>query len=197
MDTAQRPLTVVELARRYGVSRQQIYQRLQATDLTPMKRGNRSFFAPEQVGELDRIHELLAQGFSLRDIADDRQLSEDSHLKVEVKATPIRQPDTVAPTQNASHANALEMLADAIASAVKRSESVNSVSPLQVHRDLTEAAERKYVLSTKQLAEILGQSNSSLHGWNIETRRHGFTFVRHGVGKFRVLKSSAFSHINE
>lgn len=66
------PFTVLELAARYGVSRQQIFERLKATDLTPMKRGNRSFFTPDQVIEFDRIDELLKQGFSLRDIADDR-----------------------------------------------------------------------------------------------------------------------------
>lgn len=110
----------------------------------------------------------------------------DNHLTVDVKATPIRQPDTVASTAQTSASNGFELLADAIAEAVRRVSSDKPTSPLQVHRDLAEAAERGYVLSTKQLAQILGQSNSSLHGWNRETVRHGFTFVRDGVGKFRV-----------
>ena len=36
------------------------------------------------------------------------------------------------------------------------------------------------------LAEVLGQSNSSLHSWQSRTIRYGFVFVRSGVGKFRV-----------
>ena len=105
---------------------------------------------------------------------------------MEVKATPIRQPDTVAPTAQPSPSNGFEHLADAIAEAVRRVSDDKLTSPLQVHRYLAEAEERNYVLSTKQLAQILNQSNSSLHGWNRETVRHGFTFVRDGMGKFRV-----------
>ena len=52
-------LTIPDLAQRYGISRQQLYVRLGATDVKPLKRGNRSFFAPEQVEELDRVDALL------------------------------------------------------------------------------------------------------------------------------------------
>ena len=62
-DDRRHMIGIQELASRYGISRQQIYQRLSATDLTPLKRGNRSFFTPDMVDELDRVDGLLSQGF--------------------------------------------------------------------------------------------------------------------------------------
>ena len=109
--------------------------------------------------------------------------------------TARRQTDDIVPNHSPSHnptpADGFQLRADAIASAIGQVSSPDSpVSPLQVNRDLAEAADSALVLLTKQLARVLGQSNSSLQSWDRITHRHGFDRSRDGVGKFRARRAS-------
>lgn len=187
------PLSVKDLCARYGIARQSLYQRLGATTITPLKRGNQSFFCTEMVDELDRVHRLLAQGFSLRDIAEhgDSCLSPDDHQAVDVQLTPVAEqtPDTQqAPVARSPQELAFSVLGEIIADAVRSVSVAPPVSPLQVHRDLAEAADGGFLLTSRQVASILGISNSTTHSWNSQEERMGFVLKRQGVGRWRVLR---------
>ncbi|ABB35421.1 helix-turn-helix domain-containing protein [Synechococcus sp. CC9605] len=165
-------LTVQELAARYGITRQSVYERLKAAGITPVKRGNRSLFDKEMVACLDEQHRKLQQGSSLRDATDDRQT---------IDITPVRQP-TLEPAPD----QGLALLVSALSSALQPTDDAH----LTTHRQLQEIADKGWVVPTRVLARVLGQSNSSLHSWGEKTERLGFTIERTGSrGMFRVSQS--------
>ena len=174
-------LTIPDLAQRYGISRQQLYVRLGATDVKPMKRGNRSFFAPEQVEELDRVDALLKEGFSLNDIGG--QTSDVRQMTVDIQATPVNKSPEV------SAANGFELLADAIASAVNQVSAVPTDSPLRAQELLSKAADEQWLLSSKQIAECCGVASSTTHSWNSSVQKYGHRLERVGVGLWRIFRS--------
>lgn len=183
-------LSVRDLCTRYGLARQSLYQRLSATSITPLKRGNQSFFSPEMVEELDRVHHLLGQGFSLRDVADhgDQCLTPDTQQTVDVVPVTGQTPDVQMTPPKPSQEAAFQMLGEIIADAVRSVSVAPPVSPLQVHRDLAEAADGGFLLTSRQVAAILGISNSTTHGWNSQEERMGFVLKRQGVGRWRVIR---------
>ncbi|EHA64068.1 MerR family transcriptional regulator [Synechococcus sp. WH 8016] len=175
-------LTITDLAQRYGISRQQLYVRLGATDVKPMKRGNRSFFAPEQVEELDRVDALLKEGFSLNDIGG--QTSDVRQMTVDIQATPITNSPEVC------GANGFELLADAIASAVNQVSAVPTHNPLRNHELLSKAADEQWTLSSKQVAECCGVSSSTTNGWKSSVVRCGHRLERSGTGLWRIYREA-------
>ena len=176
-------LTITDLASRYGISLQQMYVRLGATDIKPMKRGNRSFFSPEQVEELDRVDGLLKEGFSLNDIGG--QTTDARQMTVDIQATPM------AKTPEVSPAYGFELLAEAIASAVNQVSNVPTDSPLRAQELLSKAADEQWLLSSKQIAECCGVASSTTHSWNKSVVKYGHKLERSGVGLWRVFRHGA------
>ena len=162
-------LTVQGLSARYGVSRQTLYERLRASGVSPIKRGNRSLFDEDMVAVLDAQHQQLKDGFNLRDSVGPTviDVTPDTGLTV-------------------PEPNTLAAFAELLASAISQSSSSPTDDNLTTHRQLQEIADNEWLVSTKVLARCLGMANGSLHGWNQEEQRFGFRFVRQGRGTFRV-----------
>lgn len=62
------------------------------------------------------------------------------------------------------------------------SEQMTPDSSLSTHRELQESADKRSSVSTRLLARLLRQSNSSLHGWGPVTHRLGVLIERTGSG---------------
>ena len=164
-------LTIQDLVARYGVSRQQVYEQLRLSGISPVKRGNRSLFDEAMVAQLDVQHQKLQQGFSLRDTTDDRQT---------IDITPVGQ-TTLEPAPD----QGLALLVSALSSALQPTDDTH----LTTHRQLQEISDNGWVVPTRVLARVLGQSNSSLHSWGERTKRLGFSIERTGSrGMFRVTR---------
>ena len=84
--------------------------------------------------------------------------------------------------------SAVETFAEMLASAIKQVSSNPTVDGhLSIHRQLQEIADKGWSVPTRVLARVLGQSNSSLHGWGPVTHRLGFLIERIGSrGMLRV-----------
>ena len=166
-------LTIQDLVSRYGISRQQIYERIRAAAVTPIKRGNRSLFNEEMVARLDEQHQKLLQGFSLRNTTDDNRQT--------IDITPVGL-TTLEPAPD----QGLALLVSALSSALHPTNDEH----LTTHRQLQEIADNDWVVTTRMLARVLKQSNSSLHSWGSATKRLGFSIERTGErGMFRVVRS--------
>ena len=166
-------LAVQDLVSRYGISRQQIYERIRAAAVTPDKRGNRSLFNEEMVARLDEQHQKLLQGFSLRNTTDDNRQT--------IDITPVGQ-TTLEPAPD----QGLALLVSALSSALHPTNDEH----LTTHRQLQEIADNDWVVTTRMLARVLKQSNSSLHSWGSATKRLGFSIERtRERGMFRVVRS--------
>ena len=166
--------SVQDLCARYSLSRQSLYPRLNAVGVTGERRAQRTFFSPAEVFQLDAAHFYLSQGYGLKEIAGQASDSDD----------PV--PSRPSVPSVSSRSDSLALLGDVIAEAVSRRAS----SPLDVYRQLAEAADQSFLLTTAVLASILGFSNSTLHGWNSEEERLGFVFRRSGQGRWLVSRQS-------
>ena len=164
-------LTIQDLVSRYEVSRQQIYERLRSSGVSPIKRGNRSLFDEEMVARLDEQHLKLQQGFSLGDTTDDTRQT--------IDITPVGQ-TTLEPAPD----QGLALFVSALSSALQPTDD----NHLTTHRQLEEIAANEWVVSMKVLARCLGMSNGTLHSWDQEEHRFGFRLERLGRGTWRVFR---------
>jgi len=79
----------------------------------------------------------------------------------------------------------LALLVSALSSALHPTDDDH----LTTHRQLQEIADQEWVVTTRMLAKVLKQSNSSLHAWGTATNRLGFSIERTGErGMFRVVR---------
>ena len=177
-------MTIPELAERWGISRQQVYQRLNAAGISPLKRGRYSYLTPEMVAEMDEVDGLLRQGFSLRDVSS-QTTGDRRQMTVDIQATPVIE------TPDHSAANGLEAFAQVLADAICKSSVVSNDNPLRSQQLLSQAADEGWVLSSKQIAECCGVSASTTHGWNRSVIKHGHRLERAGVGLWRIYRLEA------
>ena len=174
-------LTIQDLVARYDISRQQIYERMKAVGVNPIKRGNRSLFDEAMVATLDEQHLRLKEGFPLRDTVS----------PTTIDVTPLQTTYIKQTAPESSQVEAFKALGTVIADALQTVEfHPTQDTELTIHRQLQEIADQKWTVTTRMLARILGQSNSSLHSWGSTTKRLGFSIERTGErGMFRVLRS--------
>lgn len=174
-------ISIRELGERYGVSRQTLTVRLRVATFAPFKRGQQNWFLPEHVEELDRVHQLMNQGFSLADVegmSGDNQVTSQT-LDIQDLVTDLAPLTPVA-------ADCLALLAHALAEAVSRVSCDRRASPLQSNRVLHETSERGYLLTSRQLAACLNVSPATTHHFNREERRFGFLLSKVGRGTWKV-----------
>ena len=56
-------VTAKDLLDRYGVSKQTLYTRIKAIEISGTKRGKQVFFSPVEVHQLDAAHDALGKGY--------------------------------------------------------------------------------------------------------------------------------------
>lgn len=159
-------LPVAQLPDRYSLSRSVVYERLAALKIEPERRGNKAYINAKQLELLDNLHSFLQGGGSTADF---------------LAATGLSNRQTDRPTAGQSAlsiqtepAAALVSLVEAIA---HRLPAPPPASPLSNLEALEQAAQHGWLLSTSQLAPLLGLK--TLSGKTVQ--RYGFTFTR--VGK--------------
>ena len=157
-------MLVKDLAERYGLkSTKAIYDRLSALDITLPKKNRKSYATDEIVEKLDRLQKHLDNGGSLKDYDKEtlavtyQEVLESDNTALQV----IERDDTLQPQ----------------VIYIERDRD-----PLFANRMLKEAAENDYVLTSKQIQEILG---IKLKGKAFN--RLGFTFTK--IGKDGVYSS--------
>ena len=185
-------VTAKDLIARYEVSKQTLYTRLSAVGVSGTKRGKQVFFNSEEVFRLDAGHHFLSKGYGLKDLraactADSVPAGEEV---VDVGtpapgATPADHQQmelTIAPQQE----RVVMALTTAVQQALQATAPVPPSDPLRPYRLMQEAAENKYQLTSRSLAEILEISISTVHSWGKVVSRNGFRIRRVGAGRWRV-----------
>ena len=164
-------LPVASLQERYGISRSVLYERINALQISSEKRGNKAYVNAEQIQLLDNLHAFLQGGGSTADFLASAGLS----------ATPSGDESALVPAGQYAplDAQALVALVGAIAERLTPPPAapVAFTYPLANLEALERAAEHGWLLSTSQLAPLLGMK--SLTGKALT--RYGFTCTR--VGK--------------
>ncbi len=165
-------MLVKELAERYNLkSTKAIYDRLSSLGVTLPKKNRKSYATPEIIEKLDKLQEHLDKGGSLKHY-DENIVTTDYQEVVESDDTSLQviESDSIAQSSNEQRELAPQVIY------IER-----EPDPLLPNRLLTEAAEKQYILTSKQVQEILG------------IRPRGTTFTRLGFTFTKVGKDGVYS----
>ena len=183
-------VTAKILVDRYGVSKQTLYTRLSAIGVTGTKRGKQVFFDQSEVYQLDAAHYFLGKGYGLKDLKGscdsfDVGTVEEDTLPSTPKADPSGVTELViAPQQE----RVVMALTASIREALATTNPPTPKDPLLSYRQLQEASDQKYQLTSQSLREILGVAQSTINSFAGVVSRNGFTLKRVGPGKWRVFR---------
>jgi hypothetical protein len=174
------------LRRRYRISKAGFHNRKNALpSITGVKQGKRVLFTPEEVFVFDACDWYIDQGFTLEEIT----AAQRTFTGAEV-------PEPIGPARSTQSEIAISPQADkfardlaaVVAKAVQQLAPQPQTDPLRPMRLLDEAAEKEYVISTTMLADILGFSTQTVHGFTNPEYRHGFELTKIDRGKWTVKR---------
>ena len=166
MTTETEALTpMADLAGRWGVTANTVSRRLAFLGIKPIRQGNFRFLTPEQLELAEQLHQHILSGkpqdtFPRPDQTEGGLVAR----RVTTQVTPQVAGQVEQAQQLVALLQALQPAAD----------------PLQRARGLREAADDGLVLTSADLAALLGQGVSS---WDSGTERFGYRFDRHQQGR--------------
>ena len=181
-------VTAKVLVDRYEGSKQTLYTRLSAIGVTGTKRGKQVFFNQSEVYQLDAAHYFLSKGYGLKDLKSASvSFDSDSTDSGSGSPSPINSDVTelvIAPQQE----RVVMALTASIREALQSTTPPPPKDPLLAYRQLQEASDMKYQLTSQSLREILGVAQSTVNSWSGVISRNGFTLKKVGAGKWRVYR---------
>jgi biotin operon repressor len=191
MPTEIDSLTIKDLESRYGVARSNIYNRIDGLKkkgyaMEPEKQGGKSVFNADQIALMDALDASLKDGQSIADFPSTTGRSDLSYVSQDKSKVSHRTQDSKAEgTSIMLFAGVIDAIAEKVADII----SIRQAQPIEVKlpelpttdllsnlRSIQEACDRGWLLSTSQLASLLGVK--TLSGKTIQ--RFGFTFTRVG-----------------
>ena len=180
-------VTAKVLVDRYEVSKQTLYTRLSAIGVTGTKRGKQVFFNQSEVYQLDAAHYFLSKGYGLKDLKSasvsfdvDSDSGSPTNINPPTDVTEL----VIAPQQE----RVVMALTASIREALQSTTPPPPRDPLLAYRQLQEAFEQKYQLTSQSLREILGVAQSTVNSWSSTVSRNGYILKKVGAGKWRVYR---------
>ena len=178
MEVDRVPLS--QLPSRYGIARSALYTRLKDLKIEPEKQGKRAFLDASQLQLLDELHSHLQNGGTTGEFLKQRENERPGQSRTdswteESSALVQDSPGQISLTQP----GALVAVVEAI---VKRLVP-SAGSRLSYLRELEEAYEKGWLLSTKEVADLLGLSPKTVRIYGKEFEDAGFLFTRAGIRK--------------
>ena len=181
-------VTAKVLVDRYDVSKQTLYTRLSAIGVTGVKRGKQVFFNQSEIYQLDAAHYFLSKGYGLKDLKDASVSFDDETIDSGSTQPSSPQKDVtelvIAPQQE----RVVMALTASIREALQSTTPPPPRDPLLAYRQLQEATDMKFQLTSQSLREILGVSQSTVNSWSSVVSRNGYILKRVGKGKWRVFR---------
>ncbi len=201
---------VSQLQSRFSLGKQAVYNRLDALDIKPFKEGNRSYITADQLQLLDQLHEHINQGGTMAEFKKSAASPVDKIESPVDKAgslvdkleSPVDKAgslvDTVERGMTKGAANNLEVLVQIFSAGVEKAiaSSVQAKNPLWYMVELKRAADEGWLLTTKEVQELIGVKPRTKKGESTYTRG-SFSFVKSGkIGgqtAWKVVKNTAQS----
>jgi hypothetical protein len=164
-------IPITQLPSRYGIARSNLYTRLKDLGIEPEKMGKKAFVNAEQLRLLDALHEHIQKGGTtgefLKSINGDRSLPN----------------QTLAVSQNEQNLVFQPHALVAVVEAIVKRLLPNTGNRLSYLRELEEAYERGWLLSTSEVADLLRLSPKTIAAYGQEFSDAGFVFTRAGIRK--------------
>jgi len=162
-------IPITQLSSRYGIARSNLYIRLKDLGIEPEKMGKKGFVNAEQLQLLDALHDHINKGGttgeflkSIGGTTSDRAL-----VTSPSEQNPLFHPPTLV----------------AVVEAIVKRLLPSTGSRLSYLRELEEACERGWLLSTSEVADLLGLSPRTIAAYGQEFEDAGFVFTRAGTRK--------------
>ena len=171
-----------QLPSRYGIARSNLYNRLKDLKIDPVKQGRKAFVSSSSLQLLDQLHAHIMEGGVTSDFikqqnnlnhqivtGSNADLSLNSPLSVQNHSEPTitLQPNT---------------LVGVVEAVVKRFIPASN-SRLTYLRELESAYQNNWLLSTSEVANLLGLTQKTITSYGQEFSDAGFVFTRVGMRK--------------
>ena len=165
---------VSQLPSRYGIARSALYTRLKDLKIEPEKQGKKAFVNAEQLQHLDALHEHIQKGGITGEFL--KQLDRPGQLATE--DSPVQSREFVQDSPGQITTSPTAALVTVVEAIVKR--LMPAPSRLSYLRELEEAYSNGWLLSTGELADLLGLTSGTITDYGEEFNDAGFTFTRSG-----------------
>ena len=171
-----------QLPSRYGIARSNLYNRLKDLKIKPVKQGRKAFVSDSSLQLLDQLHAHIMQGGVTNDFIKQQnnlnhQLVTGSNAELEVN-TPMEVQNHSEPTITLQPTT----LVSVVEAVVKRFIPTSN-SRLTYLRELEEAYQNGWLLSTSEVANLLGLTQKTITSYGQEFSDAGFIFTRVGMRK--------------
>jgi len=162
-------IPVNQLPERYDLVRSAVYTRMGALGIVPDKVGNKAYLNSEQIQLMDDLHQFIQRGGTIPEFKEIRG------LKVEER------PPEVSGGLSTVQPELIQLVA-AIASefASRFQPQLPEPDPFQYLRDLEEAYQNGWLLSTSEIAFLLDLLPSEIQRYGDSFSEAGFVFTREG-----------------
>ncbi|ELS05148.1 hypothetical protein Xen7305DRAFT_00048900 [Xenococcus sp. PCC 7305] len=168
-----------QLPSRYGIARSNLYTRLKELKIESVKQGRKAFVTAASLQLLDGLHAHLEQGGTTSDFiklqANNIVTIPNSSLE---SSNYFENPYSSEPTISLNPT----ALVGVIETVVKRL-IPTSRSRLTYMRELEEAYQNQWLLSTSEVSDLLGLTKKTITNYGQEFSDAGFIFERVGVRK--------------
>jgi hypothetical protein len=168
---------VSQLPSRYSIARSALYTRLKDLKIEPEKQGKKAFVNANQLQQLDALHEHIQKGGITGEFL--KKLERPGQLATE--DSPVQSSGVVQDSPGQITTSPTVALVTVVEAIVKR--LVPAPSRLSYLRELEEAYSNGWLLSTRELADLLGLTRQTITDYGDEFNDAGFTFTRSGKRK--------------
>ena len=167
---------IAQLLTRYKITKPSLYTRMKGLGISTFKVGRKAYVKSEDIELLDRLEQHIYEGGTIADFVHSNEgaIELNQPLSEELTETSEAVPDL----QSSSLLKALPVLVNSLADAIAQRISPPA-NPLAELEALEKAYEKKWILSTNQLASLLKLNSKTLIRYK-SFERHGFTFTRKG-----------------
>jgi len=175
-----------QVAERYSIEYNSLHNRMNKLGIKPTKEGRESFLSGADIELLDRLHEhLCISGNTFSNF-----IIEEGAIIPVVRESGNERKAELVKSSNASSGNIISTELVEIMSIFARQQ----YDVLTPQKKLLEAAAHKFLLTTDQVASILGYSRNTISSWESGTNRIGFSFEKIKEGSSTLWKISQVEH---
>ena len=176
MNTEIDRFPVSELRDRFNIGRTALYERMNTLSIKPVKQGTKSYVSGEQLQWMDELDFHLKSGGGLSDFKQSVQRT--SGEQTEQLSLPISR--EISPAQSSAIVSVIEGVVQSVFTRLAP-QPAQAGMRLAHLRELEEAYEKKWILSTSELADLLGLSATTVRGYGDQFEEAGFVFERSGT----------------
>jgi DNA-binding transcriptional regulator YiaG len=175
-----------QVAERYGIEYNSLHNRMNKLGIKPTKEGRESFLSGEDISLLDRLHNHLSvSGNTFANFI----IEEGAVIPLARESGNEKKMELVK-SSNVSNGSIVSSELVEILNVFARQQ----YDVLTPQKKLLEAATHKFLLTTDQVATILGYSRNTISSWESGTNKIGFSFTKIKEGSSTLWQISQVEH---